>query len=142
MKPALLLSLVLLATLPAAAQAQPEIEAVMVPLNAYLEGHATGSGDAMRRAFHPEAKLFWIAGDTLSILTSEQYIARMSGSPAPDEADRRRHIASIDITGDVAVAKIELDYPTVFFTDYMTLVRIGGEWKIINKSFHRASPRR
>ncbi len=142
MKPALLLPLVLLCALPVLAQTRAEIDAVMVPLNAYLQGHATGDGSHMRRAFHPEAKLFWIAGDTLSILTSEQYISRMSGSPAPDEADRRRHIASVDITGDVAVAKIELDYPAVYFTDYMTLVRIGGEWKIINKSFHRAAPRR
>jgi hypothetical protein len=29
-----------------------------------------------------------------------------------------------------------LDYPTVKFVDYMTLLKINGEWKIVNKSFY------
>jgi len=29
-----------------------------------------------------------------------------------------------------------LDYPAVKFTDYMTLLKIDGEWKIINKTFY------
>jgi N-carbamoyl-L-amino-acid hydrolase len=35
--------------------------------------------------------------------------------------------ASIDITGTAAMAKIELDYPTVFFTDYFLLLKVDGE---------------
>ena len=42
-----------------------------------------------------------------------------------------------DVTGDVGVAKVELDYPDVRFIDYFTLARVGGEWKIIHKSFQR-----
>jgi len=33
-------------------------------------------------------------------------------------------------------AKIVLDYPAVKFTDYMTLLKIDDEWKIINKTFY------
>jgi hypothetical protein len=39
------------------------------------------------------------------------------------------------------VARIVLDYPTVKFVDYMTLLKIDGEWKIINKSFY-AEPKK
>jgi hypothetical protein len=42
----------------------------------------------------------------------------------------------VDITGNAAMAKIVLDYPQVKFTDYMSLLKIDGEWKIINKTFH------
>jgi hypothetical protein len=34
------------------------------------------------------------------------------------------------------VGKVVLDYPTVKFADYMSLLKINGEWKIVNKAFH------
>ncbi len=47
----------------------------------------------------------------------------------------------VDITGTAAIAKIELDYPDVFFTDYMSLLKVDGEWKIVDKIFDRAPSR-
>ena len=41
------------------------------------------------------------------------------------------------MTGTAAVAKVVLDYPTIKFTDYFTLLKVNGEWKIINKIFNR-----
>lgn len=60
----------------------------------------------------------------------------MNGKPAEDEAKRRRWIESVEVSGNAAIAKIILDYPTVKFVDYMTLLKIDGEWKIVNKSFY------
>ena len=61
-------------------------------------------------------------------------------SPAASRASRpptRRSgsggSSSIDITGIAASAKIELDYPEIFFTDYFLLLKVDGEWKIIDK---------
>ena len=85
--------------------------------------------------FHPQSKLFWMRDDTLNTRTSAEYIAGASGSPAEDEDQRRREIAMVDVTGDAAVAKIVLDYPTALLTDYMSLLKIDGEWKIVNKIF-------
>lgn len=117
----------------------PAIDAVdadvRAPLEAYLRGHATGLADAFRPAFHPDAQLWGIRNGTLIRMTSEEYISRASGSPPADEAERRRWIETIDVTGDTAVAKIVLDYPAVRFTDYMQLMRIDGRWLIINKMF-------
>ncbi len=56
---------------------------------------------------------------------------------AADEAKRKRSFEILDIAGNAAIAKVTLDYPTVKFTDYMTLLKIDGEWKIINKTFYR-----
>lgn len=117
----------------------PEVEAVdaavRAPLEAYLRGHATGSADEFRSAFHPDAQLWGMRNGALIRMTAEEYIGRASGSPPADEAQRRRWIEAIDVTGDTAVAKIILDYPAVRFTDYMALSRIDGRWVIVNKMF-------
>jgi hypothetical protein len=124
---------------PEAARAAAADEAgVRAAIEHYLRGHATGSGEHHRRAFHPEAKLFFTREGRLAQMTSEEYISRSPGRPAADEAQRRRRVESVDVTGDAAVAKVVLEYPQVTFTDYMSLLKIDGEWKIVNKTFHAA----
>lgn len=115
---------------------EKEQEAVRVPLENYLKGHETGSAEYMRKAFHTEGKLIFIREGKYTTRSFEEYVGGMSGKPAADEAQRKRTIESVDIAGNAAVAKIILDYPTVKFVDYMTLLKIDGEWKIVNKSFY------
>jgi len=109
--------------------------AVRAPLEAYLRGHATGSQDAFRTAFHPDAELWGTRNGTLIRMTGEEYVGRAAGTPATDEAQRRRWIESIEVVGDTAYAKIILDYPAVRFTDWMTLIKVDGRWVIVNKAF-------
>lgn len=112
-----------------------ERDAVRVPLENYLKGHATGDPEFMRRAFHTEGKLVFMRDGKFTTRTFEEYINGSSGKPASDERERKRSIESIDIAGNAATAKIVLDYPAVKFTDYMALLKIDGEWKIVNKTF-------
>lgn len=126
-----------LAATPALAQShRAEEAAVRAALQHYLDGHATGDGVHHALAFHPVADLYWIRGDTLNARTSTEYIAGAPGEPAEDEDRRKRRIALIDVTGNAAIARIELDYPGAFITDYMSLLEIDGEWRIVNKIFH------
>lgn len=128
--------LMILSTVAAAAFAQTdEKAAVRIPLENYLKGHATGEAEYMRKAFHTEGNLIFIRDGKYTTRSFADYIAGMSGKPAADEAQRKRAIESIDIAGNAAIARIVLDYPTVRFVDYMTLLKINGEWKIVNKSF-------
>ena len=122
--------------LAAARAAGAEEAAVRKTLELYFQGHATGDGEYYRKAFHPEAKLFAIRDGKFWQLPSADYIARATGKPAADEASRKRTVESLDITGNVAMAKLVLDYPDARLTDYMTLLKVDGEWKIINKAFH------
>ena len=138
--PVLLMGLCLAFASTARAQSAEE-KAVRVPLEHYLQGHATGDGAHHRAAFHPEAKLFFIRDGKLTTRTSEEYIAGASGKPAADEAQRKRSIEWIDVAGDAAVAKIRLESPAVTFVDYMSLLKIDGEWKIVNKTFY-AEPKK
>ena len=114
----------------------PEEVAVRAALENYIRGHATGHGEHFRKIFHPDSKLFAVRDGKYWQLTSEEYIARAPGKPAADEEKRMRRIESVDITGNAAMAKIVLHYPQVKYTDYMSLLKIDGEWKIVNKTFY------
>ncbi|UCC82837.1 MAG: nuclear transport factor 2 family protein [Gemmatimonadota bacterium] len=113
-----------------------ETGAIRQTLQYYLDGHATGDPEVMAKAFYPTARLQYIRNGEASIRSLESYLGGMSGQPASDESERERRILMVDYVGTVAVAKIELDYPRVIFTDYMQLLKIDGEWKIVNKIYH------
>lgn len=114
----------------------PEEAGVRAAIQHYFDGHATGDGEHFRKAFHPEARLLFIRDGKFTIWPVADYIARAPGKAADDEAQRKRWIETIDIVGDAATVKLVLDYPSVRFTDYMTLLKVDGEWKIVNKSFY------
>ncbi|HEU4557766.1 MAG TPA: nuclear transport factor 2 family protein [Longimicrobium sp.] len=125
----------------AAASQSGEEAAVRAALQHYLNGHATGRGEEFAQVMHPEMKMMFVRDGQFTQRTSAEYIGGASGRPAADEAQRRRWIESVDVTGNAAQAKIVLDYPTARLTDYMTLLKIDGQWKIVNKIFH-SEPRR
>lgn len=103
----------------------------------YFKAQSTGVGDHLKGTFVSEGRMMWVENGQLRQRTSDEYIAGFNGKPAADEALRKRRVVMVDVTGDTAVAKVELDFPTVLFTDYFSLLKIGGEWKIVHKAFHR-----
>lgn len=115
--------------------AADEKELVKVPLDNYLQGQSTGNPEFMRKAFHTDAKIMSFRDGKVMSLSVEEFAGRFNGKQAEDEAQRKRWIESIDVSGNAASAKIVLDYPNVKLTDYMNLLKIDGEWKIVNKSF-------
>ena len=120
-----------------AVRARAEDEAaVRRALERYLAGHATGERTHFEAAFHPDARLAWVADGALRTRTGADYVAGASGRPAADEARRARRIAWIDVAGDVATARVELDHPGAFIVDYMTLARSAEGWRIVHKAYH------
>jgi hypothetical protein len=113
-----------------------ETAAARVPLENYLKGHATGDGEYMKKAFHTEGNMIFVRDGKYMTRSFAEYIAGMGGKPAADEAQRKRWIEKVEVVGNAGVGTIILDYPQGKFVDYMTLLKIGDEWKIVNKSFH------
>ena len=137
MKKALFLFTFVLCGLTAVVSAQSdEKAAVRVPVENYIKGHETGDGEYIKKAFHTEGNMIFVRDGKYMTRSFAEYIKGFTGKPAADEKDRKRSIESIDVVGNAAVAKVILDYPTVKFTDYFTLLKIDGEWKIVNKSFN------
>ncbi len=112
-----------------------EIEAVKIPLENYIKGQATGNGDFIRQAFHKDARITAFRDGKLVNWSVEEFAGRFTGKSADDESKRKRSFEILEISGNAAIARITLDYPAIKFTDYMSLLKIDGEWKIVNKSF-------
>lgn len=121
----------------ALAQQAGEDAAVRKPLEAYLQGHASGDGAYMRQAFLPTAHIEGIRDGKFLSWTADEYIAGFKGKPADDEAQRKRSIDAVDVNGNAAMARVTLDYPSGTFTDYFVLLKVDGEWKIANKVWTR-----
>ena len=114
----------------------PEEAAVRVPLEHYMQGHATDDAAPMRQAFMASAHIESVREGPLTSWTMEEYCLRFKGTPAADEATRRRTIDAIDIGGTAASAKITLVHGAVTFIDYFLLLKTAQGWKIANKAFH------
>lgn len=113
-----------------------EAQAARVPLESYISAHATGNPDYIRKAFFPDAKIMAFRDGKLLNLSVGEFSSRFNGKPAADESQRKRRIESLSITGNAGVAQIVLDYPDATLTDYMSLLKVNGEWKIVNKVFN------
>lgn len=119
-----------------------ETAAAMVPLRAYLNGHATGQREQFERAFAADAQLVGIKDGVFRQWPASEYIRVSSSGRAPaDEAKRTRRVASLIVTGQVATAVLELDYPDMVARDHMTLLKRSGEWRIVVKSYDAVTPR-
>lgn len=115
--------------------------AIRTAIEQYFHAHATGDGTHLLQCFRPELRMMSVRDGALQMKTRDEFIAGFPGHPADDEAQRKRTIESIDITGTAAMAKLKLDYPKVTLTDYFQLLKIDGEWKVVNKIFN-AEPKK
>lgn len=106
----------------------------------YFDGITKYDEDSLRKAFHPKANVIGTtdAGEA-DWEPFEQWVVYTRGD-APDPTGRMNRIVSIDITGRAAVAKTDLDWPHVHYVDYLCLLKIDGEWKIVNKIWNREKP--
>lgn len=126
----------------ASAQASEE-QAVRIPLQAYLDGHATGQEQHFRRAFARDAMLVGVKDGKYAQRSASDYIAMSASGRAPqDEQQRRRWIRSVTVTGSVATAVIELDYPDMKAFDHMSLLEFDDGWRIVVKAYEASTPKR
>lgn len=101
----------------------------------YIDGGISGQGADMKRAFHPQATIFGYIGPDLFAGPIQLLFDWNDGNgPA---AELKGRIEKIDVVGSIASVRLELDDWTGHrFTDMFTLLKVDGEWKIMNKVFY------
>ena len=138
----LMLSLFLLSLIrpePAKAQVSPTDTASSQDgprsaIESYFKAHALGKAEFITQAFTSDAKIQFVEGAERKEWTRDEFAGRFQ-QPAADEYRRVRRIQRLDVSGNAASAVLTLDYPQVLFTDHMSLLKTGGEWKIVSKVF-------
>ena len=101
----------------------------------YIDGAKSGKGDDMKPAFHEDATIFGYVGAELFAGPIQRLFDWVDENDPATGLQAR--IASIDVVDSVATVRLELDNWTGYrYTDMFTLLKVDGEWKIINKVFH------
>jgi len=101
----------------------------------YLHGLKFNDVTSFKKVFYPEAKLFFVKKDgALGQLTQEQWYKGFEASAGKEEQGELKIVAT-DITGNAASVKVREEYPTSIYTDYVSLLKLGTEWKIVSKIY-------
>jgi len=111
-----------------------EYDAIAKTFQHYIDGAKSGRSAAMRPGFHQDATIFgYVGADLWGGPIQKFFDYNDRNGPAKDVEVR---IASIDVFDTIAVARLEIDNWTGHrYTDLFTLLRVDGEWKIMNKVF-------
>ena len=112
-----------------------EHSAIVKTVQHYIDGAKSGRGDDMKPAFHQDATIFGYVGTDLFAGPIQQLFDwNEQNGPATGLQAR---IANVDIIDTIATVRLKLDNWTGHrFTDLFTLLKVDGEWKIMNKVFH------
>lgn len=114
--------------------AQSDYELVEQTLNYYMEGGSNRDFSTLKKAFHDTATMKYITDEGYKEVNALEFF---SGMKPGDRVDRKNRIAEITISGHAANARLELEYADFTFVDFMNLLKIDGEWKIVNKIFYK-----
>lgn len=117
---------------------QSEYAEITKALQLYFDGFYNGDVAALRRIFHPSCHLSNASEGKLAHDDMETVYARVAGrvSPAKNGEGRRDAILGIDVSGPVsALARVQIAIGPRLFTDYLNLLKLDGEWRIIAKVF-------
>ncbi len=101
----------------------------------YLHGGTNNDFETLKKAFYETATMKFLRnGEYKEVNALEFFKKAIKSGP---KQNRKTRIAYINVTGNVASAKLEIDYETFSFIDYMNLIKIDGEWKVVSKIFYR-----
>jgi len=136
MKKAIIISSLLLLTI--VSFAQPDEAGA----KACLENYMSGDAARVEKAFHPTATMKYVdykTGEFKDVPIAD-YIARVKANSSNNNGtrpSRKIEVVSMNVEGTAAQAKIKIETDQVVMYDYMNLLKVNGEWKIVSKIFNR-----
>jgi len=108
--------------------------AIRATVTDYIESFYTGDANRMEKTLHPHYLKHTISESDgqlkMTEKTGSQMVqdVRLNAASTVPAFDRKEQITILDITGDVASAKLV----TPHWVDHMTLSKWNGEWKIVS----------
>jgi hypothetical protein len=122
---------------PARAEQDPDRKGVEQAVGYYFTGGDNHDVESMKKAFHIDAKMLFMRDGALMQVTMPEWFDRIAKAAPGGPKALSRKIVSVDIAGDAASAKAVSEFPTFRFVDYLSLLKVNGEWKIVGKIFYR-----
>lgn len=103
----------------------------------YVDGLRTGSVDQIAEAFHQDAVMYGFTnGQLLGGPIDNLYKFVAQNGKAPQITARLDVLA---ITPTTAVVRVDMEHDAIGadYNDYLTLLNIEGNWKVIAKVYHQ-----
>ncbi|MET2828477.1 nuclear transport factor 2 family protein [Mesorhizobium shangrilense] len=107
-------------------------------LGRYFDGLYHCDVSLLGEVFHPKAQLSTIAEEKLATVDTSTWldIIAKRESPATRKEARVDQIVSIEFgSQNTALARVQCAIGPKLFTDFLSLVRIGDDWKIVAKVY-------
>nr|WP_316620203.1 nuclear transport factor 2 family protein [uncultured Ruminococcus sp.] len=113
-----------------------DYEAVLATITKYTDACKEGKSEIMKPAFTENALMYgYLNGEYYHGSIEALYGAVDAFGAAPETTAR---VDVLSIEGTAAVARVTLeDWHGLAFTDFHSLVKEEGEWKILAKVFHQ-----
>ena len=113
-----------------------DYEAVLETVGKYTEACNAGKSDIMKPAFTANALMYgYLNGEYYHGSIEALYGAVDAFGPAPDTLAR---VDVLNIEGTAAVVRVTLEnWHGLSFTDFHSLIKEDGQWKILAKVFHQ-----
>ena len=115
-----------------------EIEAVEKVVWTYLDGLYEGDTGKLAQAFHEVSHLYSVSDGGVADVPREKWFEFVKGRASPKSKGLKRtdRIVSIDLSGpETAFVKLECSIHPRYFTDYLTLLKLNGGWKVVSKTY-------
>ena len=113
-----------------------DYEDVVAAVSKYVEGLSVGSVTEISQAFHKEAIMYGFTDDKMlsgPIKNLYDFVEKNGTAP-----DIKTQIDILAITPTTAVVRVDMEKDAIGadYTDFHTLIKIDGTWRIIAKVYH------
>jgi hypothetical protein len=109
----------------------PDEQLIKTTIQLYFDGWATGDTSKIGKAMHSTCHLKFFRDGQFTDMTRAEYLARFKPRQRPDGL--AAGIVALDVTGNIASAKTEIDTGKDVFTDYFNLIKTNEGWFIVDK---------
>jgi len=109
-----------------------DLQLIEATINQYFDGMINHNAKSFEKAFHPAASMKWNEKqymDVNAVKALSDYVN------ANETVKTKTRIIAINVVNDAANAHLELEYETFTFVDFMHLLKVEGEWKIVSKTY-------
>lgn len=111
---------------------QEQKEGILKAIDLYVEAGKKGDGNIAKPAFALTATMSWSENGALKSVPIQ---ALFDGFSAAEPMEANYKLTTLDVEGDVAIARIESQFGPDKYADMFTLVKDGSDWKIISKIY-------
>ena len=107
-------------------------------IQTYFDGLYEGDADKLASVFHETSALTWEHEGKVSVLPRDAWLKAVRERPSSKARGLPRDdaILLIDQAGpSTAFVKVKCQIPPRYFHDYLSLLKVGGRWLIVQKVY-------